>query len=364
VTGPVPRLTVDPNWLTAQLGAGGHLDPGDAVATIALEALTFVGATSDMARARITYRATASRGPSSLIVKIRGRDEVRRQIDATLQLFARETHVYRDVAAQLPIRTPRAFAFGDGDATPLMLEDLGHMRTGDQTQELAVEDAERCVDALADLHAAFWDTASLSDPRLMRPHSPPYTAMTAQLMASGVARARAQFAGDFPAAVLEALPEHPDDWSALLSQLEDGPLTLIQNDCRADNLFFTSEGAPVFVDWQLAAAARGSQDLANLLAGSLAPKDLSVRSHELLMRYHARLRAGGVTTYSFDELLHHYRQSVLWPLGQGLALLGALSDGDSRGVGQRIVRRALGHAVELDTFAAFSDMSPAQKMPR
>ena len=62
---------------------------------------------------------------------------------AAMQLFTRETYFYRELAAHLPIRTPRAFAFGDGDETPLLLEDLGNMRTGDQSKVGVLDHRQR-----------------------------------------------------------------------------------------------------------------------------------------------------------------------------------------------------------------------------
>lgn len=347
-------VAIDTGWLTKELIDGGYLDFGNEVIAVTNEEMAFVGSTSDMSRVRITYQNANGAGPQSMIAKIRGRDELRAQMDAALHLFAREAYFYRDVAKQLPVRTPEVFAIGDGDASPLMLEDLGSLRMGDQSTGLSVEDATRCVDALADMHAILWNSADF-DSRLMRPQDAVTIATTSQLMLSGVAAARSMLAEEFESEVLTLLPDDSESWATLLTKLGDGPLTVIHNDCRADNLFFAADGAPVFVDWQMVAAARASQDLANLLVGSMGAGDLSACWRELLTRYHGRLVAAGVADYRFEDLVVHYRQSILWPLGQGLALIGALSASDTRLVGPQIVRRVLGHAIEVDTFAAFRD---------
>jgi hypothetical protein len=82
------------------------------------------------------------------------------------------------------------------------------------------------------------------------------------------------------------------------------------------------------------------------------PADLSTHWRDLLGRYHERLLARGVKNYGFDECTLHYRQNIAWALGQGLALLGPLRGGDARGVGARIIRRALPHMQELESFDA------------
>jgi hypothetical protein len=79
---------------------------------------------------------------------------------------------------------------------------------------------------------------------------------------------------------------------------------------------------------------------------------LSANWERLLRRYHDRLLAGGVTGYSFDECVEHYRQNILYPLGAGMALIGAMDIGDGRGLGDAIIVRCLNHIAELDAFAA------------
>src|SRR5882724_414498 len=104
----------------------------------------------------------------------------------------------------------------------------------------------------------------------------------------------------------------------------EGPQTLVHNDCRLDNIFFEANGDPVFVDWQLVARTRGTQDVGNLLASNMNDEDLRGNWQPLLRRYHDRLCAQGVDGYPWEDCIAHYRQNVLYPLGAGLALLGAM----------------------------------------
>jgi Uncharacterized oxidoreductase dhs-27 len=118
-------------------------------------------------------------------------------------------------------------------------------------------------------------------------------------------------------------------------------------------MFFEQDGTPIFIDWQFLSDSRGSQDVGNLLGGSMEADDLSKNWESLLRRYHDRLVEKGVSGYSFDDCVLHYRQHVVWALGQGMSLLGAL--GDERSVGDALVLRALPHIAELDSFAALED---------
>jgi aminoglycoside phosphotransferase (APT) family kinase protein len=152
--------------------------------------------------------------------------------------------------------------------------------------------------------------------------------------------------------VLAAILDRAPVWPEILARLVEGPQTLIHNDTRLDNLFFTADGSPCFIDWQVVARGRGTQDVGNLLAGSMDSDDLAEHWGHLLKRYHARLVANGVGGYSFDDCVAHYRQNIVYPLGAGMALLGAMDIGDGRGLGDRIVTRCLRHIAKLESFKA------------
>jgi len=154
-----------------------------------------------------------------------------------------------------------------------------------------------------------------------------------------------------PGELLATIVERAPAWTEILARLVEGPQTLIHNDVRLDNLFFLDDGAPCFIDWPVVARSRGTQDVGNLLAGSMDADDLSTHWRRLLRRYHDRLLEGGVSGYSYDECERHYRQSIVYPLGAAMALIGAMDIGDGLDLGDRIVTRCLRHIAELKSFA-------------
>jgi hypothetical protein len=119
-----------------------------------------------------------------------------------------------------------------------------------------------------------------------------------------------------------------------------------------DNIFFDAAGTPCLIDWQVVSHTRGTQDVANLLAGSMDVADLAREWERLLRRWHDRLLAGGVSGYSFDEGVEHYRQNLFYPLGAGMALLGDIDIGDGRGLGDAILVRCLSQISDLDALGA------------
>jgi hypothetical protein len=308
-----------------------------------------------MARLRITY-AGAGAGPESVVAKIRGGKPVQVQMDQAMGLFERERRFYTELAGYVPVRTAALFYAGDGDTTPLLLQDLGGLRMGDQQHGIAVDDAAAMMDSLAALHARFWQSPELTADWLVSPTEGVYCQMIAQVVSSGAPAVAERFAGRVSDVTLAAVTEAAQDWNQVLQRCAEGPHTLTHNDCRLDNVFFDGPSAaqtvtPYLIDWQVPAATRGTQDVANLLAGSMNVDDLAQHWEGLVGRYHDGLLAGGVSDYSRQQCVQHYRQSIIYPLGQGLALLGALDTGDGRGLGEISVLRCLKHIEALDAFA-------------
>ena len=347
---PVPGSITDlpADWYSTVLRAGGW-SAAEVVEAVA-EPMVITGAAADMARVRLRYAEGAAPGPPSVIAKIRGSDPMRVAMDAAMGLFTREAQFYATYAREVPVAVPRCFHVGDGDATPLLLEDLGALRMGDQLTGVALTDAERLVDALAGLHAHYWGLESDGGGVLVAPGTGAYAAMIAQLVQSGAGVVAERFAGQADGHVLSALTEHASRWTDVLVACAEGPPTLAHNDCRLDNVFFRDDGEPVLIDWQIPARTRGTADVAYLLSGSMEPELLHSSWEALVRRYHERLVEHGVDGYSWEQCLEHYRGSVLYGFAPGIALLGALGATDARGLGAAIVLRVLWHAADVDAF--------------
>ena len=345
---------VGPEWLTDVLRAARVATT--AVRHVETRPLAVASAAGDLARLSLTFEPMRPPGPATIIAKAPGSGPAQRAMDAAMGLFSRERFVYAELAGALPVRLPRCYYAGDQDnKEPMLLEDLGALRPGDQVAGLDRADAERLIDVLAELHAAFWETGPPGgDPsRLVSWTDPALGAMLTQLVSSGVVALRHRYAGRVPARMLTAIAEAAPDWAAVLRRCADGPQTFVHNDFRLDNIFFQADGQPVIIDWQLAGRCRGTQDLAYLLSGSMPTSALRGCWDLLVRRYHARLSAAGVRGYDLDQCRFHYRQSLLYTLAPGIAMLGRmrLRGGDARGLADTLVLRTLTHASDLDAFA-------------
>lgn len=313
-------------------------------------ALAVSGAVADMTRLHFNYEQPRS-GPASAIAKARATEGHRLLMDQAMGLHARESWFYSNWRDRVALRSPRCFDVGTDPASTLLLEDLGPLRSGDQVTGLRLQDAEVLMDALAGQHAAFWMNESCDDPHLATATDSNYVSMVHHLVNTGVESLVARYGDRAPAAALDAVARLAPRWTDVVTACAAGPRTVAHNDCRLDNIFFDGEGNPVFIDWQAIGTTRGTHDIANLLAGSMDIDLLRAHWKELVRRYHRRLCEHGVTGYSWERCEQDYRQSVLFPLGQGIALVGALDRHDGRGLTDPAVLRPLLHCHDLDAFA-------------
>ena len=321
---------------------------GIPVRVVEVEPLSMAGAFCTLERWTLQHDG---RGPSSVIAKLPREGEIR-AVAQGLGLYERERRFYAELAIQLPMRTARCYHPGDGDAArePMLLEDLGSMRAGDQLRGLPLEHARSLLVEAATLHARYWATAG--GDWLFALEHPVNVAVLGQVVASGLPVMRERFAGRFSAAELDRAASVCQRISDVLHACGSGPMTLAHGDLRLDNLLFDGEQA-VWLDWQTVARTRGTHDVAYLLSGSIDADLLSANWLELLRHYHDALRAAGVEDYGWEACLRDYRQNVLYSFVPALATLGAVAVEGERGadLADVIGTRVLRHAEEVGAYA-------------
>ncbi|MHB8691927.1 MAG: phosphotransferase [Solirubrobacteraceae bacterium] len=345
-------IEIDPGWITGALRSSGATQTR--VTAVRVECLAIGSAAGELARLILTYDE-APAGPATVIYKAAGRSPVQQAMDAALGLSSRERFVYAHAASELPVRLPQCFNPSAPDDEPLLLEDLAALQPGDQVTGMELDTASQLVDTLAAMHARFWDrpTPAAAPERLLVWSEPAKSAMVSQLVASGIDALRAGYRDRIPGAFLDAIAAYAARWTEVLARCQEGPQTFVHNDFRLDNIFFEADGTPVVIDWQLAGRCRGTQDLAYLIASSMSTEAATAAWEGLVERYYDRLLASGIDGYSLEQCKTHYRQSALFPIGPGMALLGQmqLSDNDARGLADSFIARACLHAHHLDAFA-------------
>ena len=196
---PIPEQLDDltPSWLTSALRASGDLDDGEVVTVVREPLGEGEGFLGDIARLRLSYRN--GDGPDALVAKLP--KLANRAMGELLGAYERESCFYAELASDLPLATPRLY-YGDfdraaaserqatilalADRTPrrltarmtelgkwvaarkkrryiLLIEDLEGTTPGDQVAGVSTERCATVLEAIAAMHAAFWESPALDD---------------------------------------------------------------------------------------------------------------------------------------------------------------------------------------------------------
>lgn len=308
---PASAAEVTPRWLTARLRACGLIGAAE-VTAVAWQPIG-TGQVGDSARFTLTYDVPDA-GPATLAGKFAAADPASRQTAAMLGLYAKEAGFYREFAAQLSIRTPRALASEiapDGGEFVLLFEDLGPARGGNQLAGCAIEDARAAVRELAGLHAPSWGNQAMTAAEWLQP--PPGALDTLrgayrQATAIFAERYADQLAPELMA-VCQGLAARADDWFDRQPQVP----CLIHGDYRLDNLLFDIRGGaePIGVlDWQTVAVGSGPTDLAYFLGAGIGTSLRAAHEDELIALYCEAMGQAGVRL-TREAIWSDYRRGAL-----------------------------------------------------
>jgi Ser/Thr protein kinase RdoA (MazF antagonist) len=195
------------------------------------------------------------------------------------------------------------------------MEDLAAARFGDAAAGWSLHDARLVVDALAALHATWWN-----DPKLDQwDWLPPFGDASEQL--EKLAGRRAVFlerhgqdvSSDLRRLTMSLGSAHAE----LIGRLCRSPRTLLHGDTHLDNIAFIDGVAavPVFFDWQSVAKGVCVVDLA-LFLSSGSTEQRRMHERRLIEQYHTRLAASGVRSYSLETLMADYVVALVrWWIG-------------------------------------------------
>jgi hypothetical protein len=309
---------VTPAWLTEALRESGHLDRGEVVAVrpAAGRGPAITGGPGFRPSHRLVVRYssdTPPSAPSRLYLKAaEGRTD------------RREVAFYTSIATAMPdppaVTCYHAAHDPETGAYHLLLEDVS------ETHGVVVEpeapatraDAERMIDALAWLHACWWNdprleaAGGLSDAPLIRDEWAFDLAGFVDYMGD---RLSGQRSGIYER-VLASL-------SGLLRRrlaAENG-LTLVHDDAHVWNFLLPWDrgaGRVYLVDWEQWGVSAGPHDVAYMVTLFWYPYRRARMERELVRRYHDRLVEYGVVNYDWDACWQDYRlftiRNLLVPL--------------------------------------------------
>ena len=233
----------------------------------------------------------------TLAGKFAAADPTSRATAAMLGLYAKEVRFYRDLAPQLPIRTPRTFAADmaeDGTSFVLLFEDLGPARGGNQLAGCTIEDARAVIRQAAALHAPSWHNPAILDLAWLQP-DPAATAQVKALYPRAQAVFRERYRDALEPefmALCEALAEH-----TAATDRSPEKVSLVHGDFRLDNVLFDIKGGTegvAVLDWQTLTIGNGLTDIGYFLGCGIGDSLRREAERELLELYCAEMTARGV----------------------------------------------------------------------
>ena len=182
---------------------------------------------------------------------------------------------------------------------------------------MALPDAVACVEYLARLHSVWWEESRMNTFGWLLDLSDEKTAKRSERWYAEVVDQYLALAGDYlPAGVEQLLRDLDSKVARINSELGTGPTTLNHGDFRAINLFFddskTGAERTVAVDWGAVRRSRPGTDLATFLLSNFTLEGRRQHERQLVGLYYDNLVSGGVTGYSFDELLSDIRRGLLY----------------------------------------------------
>lgn len=296
---PIPTEVAEltPEWLGSVLG-----NTVDAVQVLDSHSGT-------TGRARLALRGAGV--PASVFVKLAPFDAAQRSFVAATRMGVCEARLYRDLAAELPVRMPRVwYAEVDDEGRYVMvLEDLaasgctfpspGDPRVGKWAGQI--------VEQLALLHARFHESPRQGTDLAWvakRGNSGGNTAVKlVQLALDRVAERLSPGFRRYASLYLDHARTIAALWSA-------GPVTLIHGDPHLGNLFVDGDRIG-FLDWAVIDFAPGMRDVAYVLCNSVPTELRRAHEREWIAGYCRTLAAGGVAL-DVEKAWEQYRLFAIY----------------------------------------------------
>ncbi len=296
---------VSPRWLTRVLQADGALaDDGAVVALHPRRVGEGVGIMGELHLAALTYEGHQGDAPDSVVVKMPSPFAENRQQGIDLGMYEAEVRFYRELAPHTPTGLPHVHLSeivpGTADFV-IVMEDLSDLTFVDQATGMSADQAQAAVEAIADVHAAWWGKVMVDELDWIPVSAGPRIEMVAELLPQ-VGPVFLERFGDRlgPEAAAHAEWFIANVLPCFRTLAGTAETTLIHSDYRVENIMFGHAGDAVIIDWQGMARGVGTYDLAYTLSGSMQIEDRRAHERDLVAAYHRRLVGHGIDV-SLDD---------------------------------------------------------------
>jgi hypothetical protein len=337
---PLTADAMSSSWLTEVLRSNGRLEPDVEVVDLHLEPIgEVVGVFGTVHRVTPSYSGPTT-APTTFVAKFPTDAVENKTVGMALDIYAREIHVLRNVAAHSPGLDHARVVHADMDpangAFALLVEEVTGKSVGDQLAGLSRTQVESVLDVLAELHAHWWDHPELATSDwLPRCNHPVQLAVVPGIMTSAmpvVAERYGERLGPEKVAMGNAVAEQYAD---LMHRIAERARTFTHTDMRAVNLFFDDAGSDVtIIDWQLCTYSVPMQDAMYLYGSSITVEDFAAWGVDTMRHYHERLNAHLAAkgeSYSWDDLWLDSQLVALWALVSPCSTVATFEMGNELG---------------------------------
>ncbi len=353
---------VTSEWLTSALREGGSLDSGVVTGFQSKVIGEGVGFMGEVVLLTLEYAipeaSLSSSRPASVILKIPTSGS-NRHVGQSMGIYEREIQFYSGLQSRIGIRTPAHFyssmekandpemalaAIRFIDKLPqwmmwtvlrianwigshkelgfvLLLQNVGHLRSGDQLAGCSLEDAKKALTTMTNLHARFWNSSELEENASIVPFE-----LVINLSQVVFRRALPKFVEEnkeiLDSRALALLTWLDDNGIELMKKVASRPRSFLHGDFRLDNIFFddsADEGTDevVLLDWQTYFSGPVGIELAYFLSASLKDDDKSESESRNEISYLLEFYRTGMSNKGIDISAGDLR----WEFEAGLLVL-------------------------------------------
>lgn len=298
--------------------------------------------------------------PESLILKSETSDPTFNELSSVHNAFGREVGVYEDCLSALKNHHPKIYASQGESPSWLLMEDLSHLRGGDQVIGLTFEETLASIRSIAAIHATFWMDSSLKKHAWLPKHGFWFSSPKPEIIDDFFATYGVRF-GTEACQLYRAVLEQS---RAIDAALDRRPWTLVHGDLRADNLLFDGQAdnpRSVVLDWSWVTRSAAAIDLAFLISGSTPQSQRHNRHSDFLETWHQELMRHGVSDYPLEMAWRDLRLAALRCMTAGDAMHGfTLETAPSTRVAlfmDDAIQRHAAYALEIEAWRALPDPS-------
>ena len=310
---PTTVASITTDWMTQSLRASGAINASTTVASLTPHNMgAGVGFMGEVGRLGVTY--TGGSGPESVICKIPTQDPMIRGMLAPARVFEREARFYSEIAPQLRTVPSAHYVAADyaNDDYVLVLQDLGHLRVGDQSAGVTATDAAAVMRTVAGMHAHFWQTTELNSFDWLPMANSDGMKIGSEVYKASLPGFMQVFEHAIDADMIPVMEQYGANVHQLLDRIAAMPNTVAHFDFRLDNLFFGDSGDVWMIDFQTCSKGGGAYDVAYFMSQSVSTAVRQANEDSLLHIYHDELIKNGVKNYAFEQFFQDYRVGVLY----------------------------------------------------